>query len=251
MQALEQLVLQAKAAQTFTPDGKLQMPELEIRFQNATTRQSLPSNMCEPVVEAFGKSSQWLETKDWTLSHIYQFEVAGQKYRSETVYTGDQLQRATIQKTRLAHVDMTVVPTALMVSANDPASQPDIGVRVALATETPVDETLLPAYVLPDQVFVRHRRTFVHASKKGQPPTWVYTVTRRWAGNTLEDACAAMEANPDPGVEIEIECCSPDYLQTKSAAYLAQSVMCKIRDVLRLLGQDNDNYRLTFATTAR
>jgi hypothetical protein len=246
MQALEQLVLQAKAAQSFTPEGVLEMPELEIRFQNAVTKQSLPSSMCEPVLEAFCKSSHWQENKDWELSHIYHFEVAGQRYRSETVYAGDELKRSTIQKTRLAHVDMTVAPTALLVCATDPSTQPALGVRVSLAAETPVDELLLPAFVLPTQVFIRHRRTFVFASHKDQPPTWVYTLTRRWAGKNLEEAHAAMDACPDPGIEIEIECCSPSYLQTKSATYLAQSVMCKIRDVLRLLGLDNSNYHLSF-----
>lgn len=241
MQCIEHIVQRAK---DLAVAG--QAPELEVRFGYCTPHvdavthadmrwtAGLSNEHSEPVCAAFVSSPHWHETRDWRASHIFMFDVGGVQHRTEVCFGDKGLTKQTIVKTKLAHEDFTV--PLLSCSGNNNTKK--FGVRIALATETVVAEDApLPAYVLPERVFMYHRRTFWFKSESTPQlgNVWQYTLTRRWGGATLEAAYAAHDADSSPPVEIEIECVNIKYLQDKTVAHIAQSLAQKIADVVRLL----------------
>lgn len=249
MRELEELVSKAKAAQQYDKDGRVQMPELEVRFfltDMKTMRHStssLPPAVCEPVCTAFDKSSHWHSSKEWELSHVYMFTVDNEEYRTEAKFPSEEKsQVATLQKQRVARLDLAVAPTVPLFSTS--SSPPTVGVRVSVANEVPTDASKLPWHVTPTQVFVKHRRTFWFTSSKGAQ--WMYTLTKRWGGKTLEEAYTAQQAQPDVGIEVEIELIDAAYLQTQATSYIAKSLLCKVQDVLALIDPSlvSDRYNL-------
>lgn len=107
-------------------------------------------------------------------------------------------------------------------------------VRISLNTEEPVDESLLPATIVPTFVRLKNRKSYLYRPKEYENAIWRYDISVCWEG--LSQSEVEKKQKMDPGrIEIECEIINPtEYMNTAGHddLYVSTSLLLKIRDLL-------------------
>lgn len=193
------LVSLIRTAKTVLAEKKL-FPEIEIRFGMCRQNKYIPGIPANMITPELHRL----------------FKDAPWK-KSSVVHTLDNVRSETCDGITQTHRKMLL--KSIDIAAGD------IGVRVALSLEEPAIQTG-PPY----KIFTKDRKTVNFCSQTCGSVVWQYTMTCRWCeGDKETHDC----------IEIEIECVNQEYFTSKSDEYLADTLLCKIHDLVKMLCGNN------------
>ena len=139
--------------------------------------------------DAWSRVTSWSEMQDF-----FYTDNSGKNMRT-TVFYDDQNKQI-----RQHHIIKKVInrETALVKGSENP------DIRISLAIEQEVDESLVPDVVQPNHVRIKQRKSFFYTPLAFSEPIWVFDMTLSWSGDTKSDAERKQYSVP-PVYEIECE----------------------------------------------
>jgi len=167
--------------------------------------------------DAWSRVTPWAEMQDF-----YYTDKSGQNMRT-TVFYDDQSKQI-----RQHHIIKKVMNRETVIVKG--SENPDI--RISLAVEQEVDESLVPEVVQPNYVRIKQRKSFFYTPLGFSEPIWVFDMTLSWSGNTKSDA-ERKQYSTSPVYEIECECLSPIAYRLhkqEKRGFVARSLLLKLLD---------------------
>jgi hypothetical protein len=232
--------------------------ELELRFgQVGDQRQFVPGvapRMMQALEQRLDSGRDWARVVPWynVQSYFHASGVPGdtRKLRTEAAASCSSdggpapFRLESLHKRSICRSDYRCV--ALREVALQVPDRPLIDLRIAVNIEQHVAAEELPERIEPDGVHFKERKEYHYAPTGEGSPVWVYVLTRRWHGDTLENALLSRQREP-PTCEVELECLRPDYFAedkgttTESnsvqqrAEHVAAQLLYKAHDLMAVL----------------
>jgi hypothetical protein len=198
--------------------------ELEARFGRITNDKFSPGierAKMDEILEMMQKSPHVKGEDEWKEEIDFFFTHNDKNIRSRVEYDGSLMKvktSATEKKSLHPPIDFTHILSN--------GNRGDMDVRVSLKSEIPIPITDCPACVVPHLVRIKQRKRFVTENNK-----WAFDFSMTWSGKTKSEAETA-QMNEDAVFELECELIENDLVDSKSAKYVATSILLKMSDFL-------------------